>query len=169
VGVRRLLPLFVRTRWAHVFHHRGVIPQPAIRQNRKNGTRPRAVVGNKEVLAGFVERQNNTGPRLRRNLIQKREFPALHIHRESAHGASLARFVRRIQNFPPGCTATHDGSRVSAATPFGVSFPVSASNSTRKFLYSPFGRVRPDENEILADLQWADRLIHWQPRKRAEQ
>ena len=99
VRVRRFLALFVRTCDALVVHERRVFSEPAIRQNRENRNRPRTVVGNENVLAGFVERQITRILAERRNLIQQCKLSSLRIHRKSAHGACFARFIRGIQKF----------------------------------------------------------------------
>src|SRR5437899_2260508 len=91
--MRGFLPLFVGAALALVAHIRGGGAELAIGADGKYHDVAGSVVGNEQVLAGFVERQITGILAERRHLIQQRKLSAFPIQRECAHHARLACFA----------------------------------------------------------------------------
>jgi len=109
VSVRAFLALLVGAHSARVRQKRGMLAESSVREDWEYNDVARRVVGDKNVLAGFVEGYVARIFAERGKLVQERQLPALRVERKSAHGALLAGLVDGVNEFPVGMDGDEGG------------------------------------------------------------
>lgn len=109
VSVRAFLALLVGAHGTCVRQERGMLAESSVREDGEYSDVARRVVGDKDVLAGFVEGYVARIFAERGKLIQQGELPALRIKSESADGALFARLVNGVYEFTVGMDGDEGG------------------------------------------------------------